>query len=249
MRDKEALFKNAEYVADRHFAAYFLDSRYMGKQIGAGGEARVYELRQGFTLGSVHADILDPREDIGGSDDAEEYVIKIPRFKSLEKHRGSRKLGHYKRPLELFDEYVVNPSYILERSDGNGYAVLQRRLGHFENVSLENVGLVKDQMEDFFQRHREFVAKGFYIDIVGLEGYKEYLKSLKNPHLSPILTNMVIEHNPEGPKLQVHDVSARNLRHAGDRPAIALFIRRAIFAMERKVLKDKFGYDIGTFNQ
>jgi hypothetical protein len=249
MIEKEALFQNPEYVADRHFAAYLLDSRFMGKQIGSGGEARVYELNPGFTLENVHANILDPREDMVGSDEAEAYVIKIPRFKSVEKHRGKRKLLHYKRPLELFDDYVVNPSYILERSDGNGYAVLQRRLGHFENVSLKNVGLIRNQMEDFFERHRKFVSQGFYIDIVGLEGYKEYLKALQSPYVVPILTNMVIEHTSEGPKLQVHDVSARNLLHADDRPLLALLIRRAIFAMERKVLKDKFGYDIGTYNQ
>lgn len=244
---KEGLEKDPQYFADKLYASYFIDSRYFGRRIGEGGEARVYELRSDFDLGAVHATVLDPRADLGGSKESDQYVLKVPRFKSLEKHRSRRKLQHYTRPIALFDNYIVNPSYILERSDGNGYAVLQRRLDSFEDISLENVSEVDDQMEDFFVRHREFVEKGYYIDIVGLAGYREYLRVLQNQARSPILTNMVKENTPNGARLQIHDVSARNLRFEEGRSKTTVFLKRAMFGLEKKIIRDHFGFDIGTF--
>lgn len=196
------------FERDREYVARFVDPEVVGDFLGEGSRSRVYELKDSFSMDSVHAVVHNPDTPLGVSSEIPEQgmVIKVPRTESvIPPTKARQKLRKFAIGFRYFSPFVARPTYLLER--GHDYCILQRRLQDYEFITKANLETVRNSVEDVFRRHRELVANGMYMDILGREGLISGFQALYNSNITPKITNLVIEHTREGDFLRIIDIS------------------------------------------
>lgn len=248
MAERDRLSGN-EFFKDYDYASRFINPNFLGRKMGQGLRARVYELKPGFNSDHLYGQIQDPREKEHPELGDDTYVIKIPRTESiLPPSTTEKKLQDLQIGVEYFDPYIVDPTYVIAPPGQQQYCIIQKNLGEFENVTSENQSRVKEQLDDVIKRQQELIGDGMYLSLLGKDGLIACLKALQSKNVTPQMSNVVVQHAEDGPKVQIHDVDIFHLKRDSYPKTKQGHIRHLIyllnFELGRRLIAHHFGYQL-----
>lgn len=241
------------FEQDKKYAHDLIDNSFIGEFLGEGLRMRVYGLSEDFTYSAVKGKLHNPKLNVESVTNIPQkgMVVKIPKSESLfHPSMPDRKLDKLNLGFTYFEPYIVNPTYLVESE--NSYCLLQRRLNNFSPVTPDNMELVEGQLRDFFTRHRQMVSDGMYLDVLGRDGLVACSKALYSKKTLPMMTNLVIEHRPEGDQLQVPDITVMHIGKQFYLKDALSQAKRAVrlsgYKVNENLIKQFFGIEYGRMH-